>query len=426
MSHLFWRAPTALLAALAIVLPAAAQAPAGAGTQNKNQSTQNSNQAAQGSSQAQTNANATGQTNASGAARGTNAQGTNARQEKNLQGQADRNNSTQNAGSNLGTQQRNANLQGQAGTDNRLRSDQNMQRTNRDARSARRDDRAQRRTAMRPNDMRGPDIGLWFNHRNRDGLVISDISNRGAISKLGFREGDRIVSVNGRRVTREPEFIEFLQASDADRVPVIITRDGREETIFVQPSVLTQDFEVADAEPLEQFGIVLDDRYDDRIVVWKVVPRSPAYYAGLREGDVITTLGDRPYRTRTEFEKGIVGLKSGEANIQVRRGDRTRDLSVDVPEFERSDRLAERKEAGSNERTDGRGRENSERSALHDSNRSEDRDRDNDRRDNDNRRSNDNRSDRQQDNNGQTDRQQDNNGPKLNSNSDRANGGEKR
>jgi hypothetical protein len=171
---------------------------------------------------------------------------------------------------------------------------------------------------------------------------------------------------------------------------------------------------------------VLDDRFNDRIVVWKVIPRSPAYYAGLREGDVITTLGDRPFRTRTEFEKGIVGLKSGEANVQVRRGDRTRDLSVDVPEFERSDRLAERKDAGSNERTDGRSRENSERSALRDSNRNEDRDRDNDRRDNDNRRSNDNRSDRQQDNNGRTDRQQDNNGPKLNSNSDRGNGGEKR
>ena len=126
--------------------------------------------------------------------------------------------------------------------------------------------------------MRGPDIGLWFNRGNRDGLVISDVSSRGPIAKLGFRESDRIVSVNGRRVTREPEFIEYLMASDADRVPVIVSRDGREETIYVQPSVLTEDYEYADVNPLEQFGIVLDDRYNDRIVVWKIVPRSPAYY----------------------------------------------------------------------------------------------------------------------------------------------------
>src|SRR4029079_3911972 len=143
----------------------------------------------------------------------------------------------------------------------------------------------------------------------------------GAISKLGFHEGDRIVSVNGRRVTREPEFIEYLMASDADRVAVVVTRDGREETIYVRPAVFTEEYEYADAEPLEQIGIVLDDRYNDRIVVWKVIPRSPAYYAGVREGDVITTFGDRPYRTRSEFEKAIVGAKEGEANIQVRRGD---------------------------------------------------------------------------------------------------------
>jgi C-terminal processing protease CtpA/Prc len=376
MSHLFWRAPAALLALLAVTLPAAAQAPAGAGTQNKNQATQNSNQAAQNPSQTQTNPNAPGQTNASGAARGTNAQGTNARQDKNLQGQT--------------------------GSDNRLRSDQNMQRTNRDARTARREDRAQRRTAMRPNDMRGPDIGLWFNRGNRDSLVISDVSSRGAISKLGFREGDRIVSVNGRRVTREPEFIEFLLASDADRVPVIVTRDGREETIYVQPSVLTQDFEYADVEPLEQFGIVLDDRYDDRIVVWKVISRSPAYYAGLREGDVITTLGDRPYRTRTEFEKGVVGLKAGDANVQVRRGEKTRDLTVDVPEFEQSNRSGDRKEAGSNDRSTYRENSNSERSDRHDANRPEGRD-------------DDNRNNRQGDN-----------GSKQNSNSDRSEGRDKR
>jgi len=106
-----------------------------------------------------------------------------------------------------------------------------------------------------------------------------------------------------------------LTASDADRVPVVVSRDGREETIYVQPSVLTEDYGYTEVDPMEQFGIVLDDRYDDRIVVWKVVPRSPAYYAGIREGDVITTLSDHPYHTRSEFEKGLVGLKSGEANI---------------------------------------------------------------------------------------------------------------
>jgi len=217
-------------------------------------------------------------------------------------------------------------------------------------------------------------------------------------------------------VTREPEFIEFLLASDVDRVPVIVDRGGREETIYVQPSVMTEEYDYADVNPMEQFGVVLDDRYNDRIVVWKVLPRSPAYYAGIREGDVITTVGDRPYRTRTEFEKGLVGLKSGDANIQVRRGDKTRDLSVDVPEFERSnkladrndrsaernersadrdDRVAERNESRANDRNNDSGHANTEHSALRDGKETGQRD-------------NEDRNDRQRDN-----------GSKSNSNSER-------
>jgi len=380
--------------------------------------------------------------------------GQNARQDRN-QAQADRSNATQNNATREGVQRTNANANGQVSTEGQVRVDQNAQRSNSNARAMRRDDRAQRRTAMRPNDMRGPDIGLWFNRGNRDGLVVSDVSNRGPIAKLGFRESDRIVSVNGRRVTREPEFIEYLMASDADRVPVIVSRDGREETIYVQPSVFTEDYENADVNPMEQFGIVLDDRYNDRIVVWKVVPRSPAYYAGIREGDVITTFGDHPYHSRSEFEKGLVGVKSGEANIQVRRGDKTRDLSVDVPDFERSnhsadrddrssernersadrndrdrsadrndrstdrnkqDRSGDRNDARSNDQNNERSHANTEKSELRNSNRTDQRDNDrNDNQRNDNQRK-DNQSKDNQSNNTQRNDNQHNAGSNSNSN----------
>jgi C-terminal processing protease CtpA/Prc len=199
-----------------------------------------------------------------------------------------------------------------------------------------------RERSSRRGNMRGPDIGLWFNRSTRDGLVISDVSTKGAIAKFGFREGDRIVSVDGRRVTREDEFIDFLLHSNARRVKVIVLRDNREEIIYVEPAVLLEEEEYMEVDPLVRFGIVLDDRYDDRIVVWRVIPRSPAYYAGFRAGDVIVTFSGRPYRTRTEFERGARDWKTGETNVQVRRGDRTRDLSVDVPTFDRAEHRSER------------------------------------------------------------------------------------
>jgi hypothetical protein len=229
-----------------------------------------------------------------------------------------------------------SNVQNPAANDNRARSLPSDQRSGANLTAPQAQGFPRQRTALRPTEMRGPDIGLWFNRANRDGLVISDISNRGAIAKFGFREGDRIVSVNGRRVISEREFIDFLLTGDVNRVEVVVFRDGRNQTIIVDPAILTEEIVVTEVAPLEQFGVVLDDRFNDRIVVWQVIPQSPAFYAGFRPGDVITTLSGRPFRTRAEFEQTLVGLRSGQANVQVRRGDRTRDLVVDVPQFERS------------------------------------------------------------------------------------------
>jgi len=195
--------------------------------------------------------------------------------------------------------------------------------------------RQMERTAFRPQVLRGPDVGLWFNPAVRDGLVVADVVTTGPFARLGFVEGDRIVSVNGRRVSTEPEFMQLLMANNANPVEVVVFRNGRNERIVVDPTILTQDNFIPEVSPLQEFGIVLDDRFNDRVVVWQVLPQSPAFYAGFRPGDVITTLSGQPFRTRGEFESAVVGMRAGQANVQVRRGGRTRDLVVDIPQFTR-------------------------------------------------------------------------------------------
>ena len=59
-----------------------------------------------------------------------------------------------------------------------------------------------------PSRVRAADFGLWFNAQARTagsagGLVIADVNSDGAIAKVGFREGDRIVSVNGRAIDND-------------------------------------------------------------------------------------------------------------------------------------------------------------------------------------------------------------------------------
>jgi C-terminal processing protease CtpA/Prc len=375
MRQFNWR--TAAIAALTSSIFATysvAQAPANSGGDNKSGSSQGSasNNSSQGQNQASNNNGATGNSNNTGSNTQSNsAQGSRdskSSDQNNSQGQSNPN--KENASSqrsNSSSKDRNsARDRDERDSANSDRDDRSgaRDRSNRDYdrnddrnsenRSSRSDNESSRDHSSRRGNMRGPDIGLWFNRSSRDGLVISDVSSRGAIAKLGFREGDRIVSVNGHRVTREDEFLQYLLRGDIRRVKVIVLRDNREETIYVEPAVLTDEYEYTEVAPLERFGVILDDRYDDRIVVWRVIPRSPAYYAGFRPGDVIVTFGGRPYRTRSEFETGSRDWKTGDANVQIRRGDRQRDLSVEIPALDRSDRRRDERSEVRSEQTDQR------------------------------------------------------------------------
>ena len=130
--------------------------------------------------------------------------------------------------------------------------------------------------------------------------MISDVASKGAIAKLGFREGDQIVSVAGQRITTEQDFVtyRFDEQYRNDRIKVIVLRDGREEVVMVQPTVFVEELSYVDNDPLENFGVVIDDRNTDQIVVWRVIPRSPAYYAGIPRGDVLGFLWQHPLRQR--------------------------------------------------------------------------------------------------------------------------------
>jgi C-terminal processing protease CtpA/Prc len=217
-----------------------------------------------------------------------------------------------------------------------------------------RSDRNSSRGGDSRHNMRGPDIGIWFGRNSGNGLIIVDVSSKGAIAQYGFHEGDRIVSVNGHRVTTEADFIQYVLHSDVDRVKIIVVRDGREQIIYVEPAALTREYEAVDTQvdPLERFGIIVDDRYDDRIVVWRVIPRSPAYYAGFQPGDVVVNFGGHPYKTRTEFERGASEWKEGEVNVEVRRGEKTRQLSADVPRYDRANARTDRQMNRQDRRTD--------------------------------------------------------------------------
>jgi len=188
-------------------------------------------------------------------------------------------------------------------------------------------------------NLRAADLGLWFDRSNRNGLIIADVAANAALAQVGFREGDRIVSVAGQPVAAEADFVRFLVNNNVrGRLNVIVLRDGQQQTLYVDPQVLTSTSTAVSVDPVEQFGIVLDDRFDDRLVVWRVLPRSPAFYAGIRAGDVLTMFANQKISNPKAFVQIVQGTNPGTIPIQVTRNGRARVIEADFPDLQVSER----------------------------------------------------------------------------------------
>jgi C-terminal processing protease CtpA/Prc len=185
------------------------------------------------------------------------------------------------------------------------------------------------------NTVRSADVGLWFNRSTRNGLVINDVASSGPIARIGFREGDRIVSVNGYRVRDERQFVRDLFDEDYrdERVAVIVDRSGTQRTIYVEPSTLVEHYvsSSSSSDPLEKFGLVLDDRYNNQLVVWKVTPRTPAYYAGVRASDLITAWNNQRVTTKDQLVRALQNASEGdEVWLTVTRNRQQRRLEAEI------------------------------------------------------------------------------------------------
>jgi C-terminal processing protease CtpA/Prc len=200
-----------------------------------------------------------------------------------------------------------------------------------DARAARRDLREARRE-FRAERIRSGDLGLWIRQAaNR--LLVSDVAGRGAIQQSGLKEGDEIISVNGQHVATEREFIDRLFANE-DRnqpVPVVVSRNGQQQTIRITPKTFVDEYMVADANSLHEYGIIIDDSVPDHLRVKAVVPRSPAYYAGVRSGDDITSFQGQRVNAIADLVRGIVNAAGTSAPLEVNRNNQSRELEIEIP-----------------------------------------------------------------------------------------------
>ncbi len=176
---------------------------------------------------------------------------------------------------------------------------------------------------------RAADLGLWFSGMANNGLTIADLADTSIFTNAGFRVSDQIVSINGQPIRTEAQFVQYLTDPTLGTQPVqiLIVRNGQQHALTLSPAAITQG--VVNHDPLYRYGLVIDDTNPSHIVVQRVYPRTPAYYAGLRQGDVITTFGGQRVTSLQAFTQGL-----NQANVaiplQITRSGQTRDIQLDT------------------------------------------------------------------------------------------------
>lgn len=186
-----------------------------------------------------------------------------------------------------------------------------------------------------PKNVKADDIGLSVKESSSEGLTVSSVQENSPIARVGFRQGDRIVSVNGQRISRQADFFTYLFADDVrnDRVKVIVYRDGVEKVVYVEPTVIIREYETVvvddDRNIIRDFGLVLDDRYEDEVVVRKVFEDSPADRAGVREEDAILAVNEQRVDNRQDLRRLLEKFEGDKLELEVSRQKQAKVVEVE-------------------------------------------------------------------------------------------------
>ncbi|MCE9548555.1 MAG: PDZ domain-containing protein [Planctomycetia bacterium] len=129
----------------------------------------------------------------------------------------------------------------------------------------------------------GNNFGASVQVGDRDRIRFSDVSRDSVAYRAGIRQGDVIVSIGGNRVNSRGDFDRYLYRRGVHRLPIIILRDGVEQTYYVDSSDYYTDDRGAGGSAW--LGVDLDPRYDGEAVIAGVRNDGPASRAGIRAGD---------------------------------------------------------------------------------------------------------------------------------------------
>lgn len=207
---------------------------------------------------------------------------------------------------------------------------------------------------------RGAEIGVQVTEGRETGVEIREVRPDSPAEKAGLKRDDRIVVFDGERVRSVRQFSRLVQETPPGRtVKATIVRGGKQEDVEITPREgrgafdggvfvdgdrfagpmpdlgmfrdrmpFNFDFDLPGALSGRRLGVEVDGLSNqlaqyfgvkEGVLVRSVTDGTPASRAGLKAGDVITSVDGQPTRSREDLVRALRDAKDDELTITIVR-----------------------------------------------------------------------------------------------------------
>jgi regulator of sigma E protease len=151
--------------------------------------------------------------------------------------------------------------------------------------------------------------------------VIGYVVEGGPAAKAGLQPGDKILSVNGHRVTRisgmgrMSDTVSWnVATSDAPVIPIRFERHGQQRTVEVEPFVQpTSGWGRKNLRQIQVAPAMIP-------MIARVFPNSPAAEAGLKNGDLVVAANGQKLFSPIPLAEILSTSKGAPVTLSIRRG----------------------------------------------------------------------------------------------------------
>src|SRR5262249_38766346 len=151
--------------------------------------------------------------------------------------------------------------------------------------------------------------------------VVAMVTRDGAAAEAGIEPGDRLIAVDGNKVTTFDEVQRYVGLRPGRTIVLTVDRDGQNRDFRIVPKLVEDTDQFGNKMEMGRIGIALVDP-----VVTAVEPAGPAAKAGVQAGDRLIAVDGNNAATYYDIGRYIAERPGKSVVLTIQRNGAIRDL----------------------------------------------------------------------------------------------------